>query len=433
MLRAGTVLDTSGAPDFIRIFHAGFHDPDDGLNLLGGLSDSGNLFSASGGSRGADDFEAIGSCIAQVLHAAVAKKLTSVAFPLIGCGLFGLDEKMLILQFLDALEVFDDRLAEGESLHVWLVIRDRAQFESAAGVFLDLLLQERSKMAVVRLKPSGLPMLDRFADRLSQRTNEDWAKWQLCRYAEIAGELICYGLGRATRPATTPEILFEEGRAPTFGLVRDVAQRLAVATMDRNAWGARFFALVMQDAAAGRALAIIIEQRNALAHGRRSLSLAEIKKLVTNGLQLELWARIMETDGEFRVVDWGPWARVSSTQTGQIGLFERWQKNAIRYLVPETGEIFKVSRDLAVGNRKCVGPRTARHRCAASGFGCAEPTVMSPFVTPVTFQFRLVQRPCSLTSITEEVANDLLAPAQQRGISRPQHASQCLRSLDTKV
>ena len=76
-------------------------------------------------------------------------------------------------------------------------------------------------MALVRVKPSGVPMLDRFAARLSQRTNEDWAKWQLCRYAEIAVELICYGLSRATRPSTTPESLFEEGRAPTFGVFRE--------------------------------------------------------------------------------------------------------------------------------------------------------------------------------------------------------------------
>ena len=116
-----------------------------------------------------------------ILDAAVAQKLSSVAFPLIGCGLFDLDEKMLVLQFLDAIEEFDDRLAEGESLHVWLVIRDRAQFESAAGTFLDLLMQARSKMVSVRVKRIGVPILDRFAARLSQRTNEDWAKWQLCR------------------------------------------------------------------------------------------------------------------------------------------------------------------------------------------------------------------------------------------------------------
>jgi hypothetical protein len=269
---------------------------------------------------------------------------------LIGCGLFGLDEKMLILQFLDAIEELDDRLAEGESLHVWLVIRDRAQFESAAGVFLDLLLQERSKMAMVRVKRSGVPILDRFAARLSQRNNEDWAKWLLCRYAEIALELICYGLSRATRPATIPESLFEEGRGATFGGCREIAQRLAAtATLDDHAWGARFFTRLVQGKAAARALETIVTQRNNIAHGKQSLPLAAIKKLVTQGLELELWEQIPEIDGELRLVEWQPWIGTLSTGTGQIGVFERWQRNALHYLVPETGEIFKVPRRSAVG------------------------------------------------------------------------------------
>jgi hypothetical protein len=189
---------------------------------------------------------------------------------------------MLVLQFLDAIEELDDRLTEGESLHVWLVIRDRAQFESAAGVFLDLLMQARSKMVSVRVKRSGVPILDRFAARLSQRNNEDWAKWLLCRYAEIALELICYGLSRATRPATIPEFLFEEGRGATFGGCREIARRLATtATLDDHSWGARFFTRLVQDKAAARALETIVTQRNNVAHGRQSRPLAEIKKLVT--------------------------------------------------------------------------------------------------------------------------------------------------------
>jgi O-acetyl-ADP-ribose deacetylase (regulator of RNase III) len=336
VLRAGTVLDTSGGQDFLRIFHAGFHEPHDWPGV-------------PGGSRDADYFEGIGSCIAQVLDAAVAQKLTSVAFPLIGCGLFGLDEKMLVLQFLDTIEALDNRLREGESIHVWLVIRERAQFESVTGVFLDLLLQARSKMVTLQLERSGVPILDRFAARLLQRSNEDWAKWQLCRYAELAVEFMCYGLSRATRAATTPESLFEEGLAPTFGRFRSEAQRLADApTMDGNSWGARFFAHVVRHEAAARALETINTERNNLAHGRQSLPLAELKKLVSQGLMLESWESIPETNGELRLVDWQPWLRARSTMTDQIGLFERWQKNALRYLVPETGEIFKVPRSSAL-------------------------------------------------------------------------------------
>jgi hypothetical protein len=54
------------------------------------------------------------------------------------------------------------------------VIRDRTQFDSLAARFLDLLMQARGKTVSVRVKPIGASILDRFARRLSERTNEDW-------------------------------------------------------------------------------------------------------------------------------------------------------------------------------------------------------------------------------------------------------------------
>ena len=330
VLRPGTIIETNGSKDFRRIFHAGFHEPDDWPM-------------APGGSQDTDYFEAIGSCIRQVLDFVVSQKLSSVAFPLIGCGLFGLDEKMLILQFLDAVETVDSRLAKPENLNVWLVIRNRAQFESAAGVFLELLLRARSQMIVVQLEPSGVPILDRFAARLAQRCSEDWAKWQLCRYAEIAAEIMCYGLSRAVNPLPTPKSLFSEGEPATFGKVRELALKFASASpLNLNVWGAKFFASVLRDDTAARALETINTQRNNLAHGRQTIPLAEIEELVAQNLRLEAWARISDADGEFRLSDWIPWIRALSPTTCRTGLFERWQKNFFRYLVPESGEVFKV-------------------------------------------------------------------------------------------
>jgi hypothetical protein len=95
-----------------------------------------------------------------------------------------------------------------------------------------------------------------------ERTNEDWAKWQLCRYAEVATEVMCYAISRATNPATTPEAY----RPATFGHFLETAKHLA--------------------------------------------GMAEL-----------------DTSG-----------------ADQIGLFERWQKNNLRYLVPETGEVFNMPR-----------------------------------------------------------------------------------------
>jgi hypothetical protein len=232
----------------------------------------------------------------------------------------------------------------GESLNIWLVIHDPKQFQSAAGVLLDLLLQERRRMAMVRVKRSGVPILDQFATRLSQRNNEDWAKWLLCRYAEIALELICYGLSQATRPATMPQTLFKEGRGASFGSCREMVQRLApMATMDCNVWGARFFSRVVQDKVAARALEAINTQRNNLAHGRKSLPLAEIKKLITQSLDLDSWEQISKIDGELRLLDWRPWVETpSTTENGNFGLFNRWQQKTLHYLVPDTGETFEL-------------------------------------------------------------------------------------------
>jgi O-acetyl-ADP-ribose deacetylase (regulator of RNase III) len=344
VLGPGTVIDTSGGFDFKRIFHAGFHDPGDWPGVSGKSLGTTGLAEAPREFRETGYFAAIGSCIKQILDTAVSQKLKSVAFPLIGCGLFGLDERMLILQFLDAIEEFDDRLTDG-AFQVWLVIRDRAQFESTAGTFLDLLMQTKSKMVSVHVHSSGVSFLDRFAKRLLERTNEDWAKWQLCRYVEIAVEFMCYGISRAIRPQATPEVMFEENRAPTFGLFLEKAKHLAQTNeLESRAWGARFFGRVLQDVQSARALDQVNNQRNNLAHGRKSLPLAKIKKLVAQGLQLGSWERIPETDGDLRLVDWHPWVGTPPAEIGKIGLLERWQKNNLRYLVPETGEVFKMPR-----------------------------------------------------------------------------------------
>jgi O-acetyl-ADP-ribose deacetylase (regulator of RNase III) len=241
VFRRGTVLDTTGGKDFTRIFHAGFHEPDDWPD-------------SPGGSQNADYFEAIGSCIRQVLDAVMAKRLSSVAFPLIGGGVFGLDEKMLTLQFIDAVETLDHRLKMGETLNVWLVIKDRAQYDCAVGVFLDLLMRARREMIVIQIEQSGVQILDQFAARVAQRSNEDWAKWQLCRFTEVALEIMCYGLSRAVSPSPTPESLFEEGAAPTFGLLRELAVKFAAASLlNENVWGTKLFSSILQNEAATRA------------------------------------------------------------------------------------------------------------------------------------------------------------------------------------
>jgi hypothetical protein len=116
--------------------------------------------------------------------------------------------------------------------------------------------------------------------------------------------------------------------------------------------GTRFFVNILKDAKSSSALDQINHQRNNLAHGRQSASLSTVKKLVADGLQLGSWSRIADTDGVLRLKDWWPWVGMHAGD--QIGLFERWQKNQLRYLVPETGKIFRMPRDEDIRERYSI-------------------------------------------------------------------------------
>ena len=333
VFRAGTVIGTTCGGGFKRIYHAGVHEPGDWPGSPG-CSSYGQLL------------EIVGLCVDQVLQMAATEGVKSVAFPLLGCGMLGLDERMLVAQFLNALERLDRRPENQAIPHVWLVIRDPVQAASVVGKLIGLLIEYRASTISISLPVTGVPVLDRFADNLSKPAHESWANWQMCRFAEIALEILCYGLCRAIDHEPTPEALFEEGKAATFGVVREHALKLAAESpaRPRRAWGAEFFARVLTNKTSARNWEVLNGQRNNLAHGRQSLSFADTSELVTQSLQLNEWATIPRTNGELRFGEWLPWVLASSAATGKTGLFERWQKNVIRYLVPETGEVFKVPR-----------------------------------------------------------------------------------------
>jgi len=246
-----------------------------------------------------------------VLQSTWSEGLNSVAFPLIGCGIFGLDEKMLVLQFLDALERFDRRLSERDMMHVWLVIRDTEQATSVLGRLVGLLLEDRMATVALSVEPVGVSVLDLFAANLSRRSNESWMKWQLCRFTEVALGFACFGLCRSTQPPTEPKTAFEERKGLVFGTVQTVAAKLAKneAALNKAAWGGRLFSSLLREDDSREALEEIVVQRNHLAHGRLAecRSLIELEKLVRSGLRLADWSKIPEECGQLDIDSWRPW------------------------------------------------------------------------------------------------------------------------------
>lgn len=332
VLHAGTVLATSGGDAFQRIYHAGFHDPDDWPGEPG-CSSEGEMLNT------------IGSCIDQVLQMALDEEIESVAFPLIGCGLVGIDESMLICQFLDSLHKCSLRIHENQTLHIQLVIYGTTQTDSVLRKLIDLLITSYSRMTLIDPWTTGVPILDNFHASIGSRTIESWAKWQLCRYAELALEVMCFGLCRAADPPLRPEMLFDEGLAASFGKVREHAIQLANKPLIHREWGMSHFATTLRDPIASKALEEVNSQRNNLAHGRASSPLASIVECVSRGLRISEWSRISAEEGPFNASTWRPWLTESHALHTTEGIFERWQKNHIRYLIPDTGMVFKVKRD----------------------------------------------------------------------------------------
>src|ERR1051325_6852327 len=93
-----------------------------------------------------------------------------------------------------------------------------------------------------------------------------------------------------------------EGSGPDCDAIKLIEEVLIsnLAMYDvRMEYPGRFFAGLIE--AAARELETINAQRNDLAHGRKSLSLVEMKKHVIKGLKLEARARILENHAEFKV------------------------------------------------------------------------------------------------------------------------------------
>ena len=86
----GTVLQTN-CPNGKIIFHAGFHAPSDWYNK----DDTED--------RLAEHMDRIQECIEIIIDQCIEKKVRSVGFPLIGCGIFGLPKEVFSSVFFESI------------------------------------------------------------------------------------------------------------------------------------------------------------------------------------------------------------------------------------------------------------------------------------------------------------------------------------------
>jgi O-acetyl-ADP-ribose deacetylase (regulator of RNase III) len=337
VLPPGTVLTTGGDP-YAAIFHAGFHHP--GVFLDGETEDDQT-----------EHLKLIRSCVRQVLDRAVDMPLRSVAFPLLGCGLFGLDPRLMASEFFEEVAHVAGSAGPRQETHVWLVIfRDNlfaAVLQAGVQAWLDLV------PALPRGEPFdlGVPYLDLFEEQVLRAGGPQWSAWMTVRHAEVLAGYLLAVLASAPDPAVRPADLLEEDRQVTFGFLRMTLAGLAERVLGLPGvapWPAFLARLVREDYRGGRRLEQINHARNDIAHGRGFRPAEALRRDLADFLRIEQWRALCRDHGPPPAEPAGGWLGLHPETTAadrrqrgsSLGFLERWNRDGWTYVVPGSGARF---------------------------------------------------------------------------------------------
>jgi O-acetyl-ADP-ribose deacetylase (regulator of RNase III) len=341
-LPPGTVLATTGG-GYSAIFHAGFHHPTVWLD-------------PNSEDNGTAHLNVIRSCVSQILRLAVRKGLPSVAFPLIGSGLFDLDPRLLAREFFEEVLHFATEVEADRPIDVWLVIYD--------GRLLDDVLEAgvQSWIRALPIEPGwepfgiGIPHVDLFERQLIRERHPRWVSWMLVRYAEIVTGYILSELALSASPPVMPEeVVRAQGYPLCFGDVRNHAERMARQHKGSYVPDSRagFLSELIESGVATGIMKALNGDRNDLAHGRQVRDAGVIRGDIERFLRLPEW--------RVRLADWGrpqldrlnPWVRTRPGIEGgdheeitkSTGVFERWREGERCYIIPWSGTHFSIPNE----------------------------------------------------------------------------------------
>jgi O-acetyl-ADP-ribose deacetylase (regulator of RNase III) len=327
----GTVLVTGGSPLFSKVYHAGFHEPWVWYDMA---NDDGQT----------EHLRSIRQCVRDILQRLKQDSIQSVAFPLLGCGLFGLDPRLLAYEFTKELADFaQDPRADG--IEVILVLRNSAVLQGALEGMVQALIDHSSspvRKAVFRL---GVEHLDRFESRnLTTILHPTYAAWMLLRYAELVTGFLFFTLASETVPALRPQDSFGRG-CIEFGPVISQALKLAAGVQEGAAlsWSS-FFRELLQDETRLKRLK---KDRNDVAHGRKPRSLDEVEQDLKAFIKIERWQDIGSRTAPPTVALLQPWLRRDTAGDGEVGVLDSWNASELIYLVPHNGMIFRLLNEHA--------------------------------------------------------------------------------------
>ena len=337
ILPPGTVLKSIGPEETPVIYHAGFHEPDQWLP------------------EDTEDYQteyvrSIGRCIQWILADMEDDGPSSTAFPLLGCGVFGLDPALLAQQFIQEALGFAERLRakKAQEKELWLVVAD----ESLANRVLNSCVQAIIDNETAALDYSSLNLdidfLNSFLQKIEGCNHRLWSSWLLVNYSGLITHFILSSLATCHRPAIGPADIVDKGRPLPFGAIRSKAVELAKALGERpppSGWPAFLRDLILSDVKEGKRLEHLNQDRNNIAHGRAFRDPATIRNDLIAFVRVAEWQALLSTEGPPDLEALDPWIsrppRDEQSERPVHGVFERWQSGNYYYLIPHTGLVYE--------------------------------------------------------------------------------------------
>ncbi|NEV62341.1 macro domain-containing protein [Thiorhodococcus minor] len=339
ILPTGTVLSTGGGARYERIYHAGFHQPEEWLE-------------SEDVDYEADALSTVMRCVRTILSDPGLPE--SIAFPLLGTGLFGLSPGLVAYEF--AREILAAGLRGGPRRAVWLAVRLETYNQIVDPLIQGLIDHHLGASPIEDLR-LGIGYLDRFNSLHVRSADPRFLAWMLLRYAELLATYLLARLAIAAGPDGAVHQLIPIGQSLSFGMIRRETQTLALQlrhTASLDPWTQHLRALVLADAHLPHRLFRLNQDRNHLAHGQQFRTPGAIEADLRGFVDQETWSQLRQDVGSPAVEGLEPWLRQFETTQDEAtgagaetqGLINRWTPKQLEYLLPVTGQTVRIAEPL---------------------------------------------------------------------------------------
>ena len=328
----GTVLSTEGGHISDVIYHLGFRDPREWPDDPEEETEFINIIR-----------NGIGSILRQVDK----DKNSSIAFPLIGCGIFGLNPELLAYEFVSELLHFVSRRKSETHLEISLVVSEsddlRPIIQAAVQAAID---SSSSQDASHYCLETGVDYLDKFAGEKLNSSHSEWCGWMLARYFELLVRFMFAHMANAVNPKVLPARIIDPNYPLTFAIIRVQTEKLSEMIPAGMGWASYFSDLIGEDLRRPRRiLESINRDKNDIAHGKATRSADEIFEDIRTFIDIESWHQKASELKAPPMSELTPWI-FENTAIGEVGVLHSWSESNYSYVGTVNGETFHIKRSV---------------------------------------------------------------------------------------